>query len=76
MLLHEHEDVSDIMATSKTVLESAWRFTLASAKAGMLELGHKVMAAGFLHNGMRFHAHRDGRELIADVLRTPAQHRH
>ena len=76
MLLHEHEDVSDIMAMSKTVLKSTCLLTLASAKADMLELRHEVLAARFLFKGMRFHSNRDGRELIADVLRSPAQHRH
>ena len=42
----------------------------------MVELDHKIMAADFLPKGFRFRSYRDGAELIADVLRTPAQHRH
>ncbi len=45
------------------------------AEVDMMELNHGIMAAGFLTKGIRFRSYRDGRELIADVLRTPAENR-
>ncbi len=57
-------------------ISSKWHPMRGPAEIDMAELNHTIMAAGFLPKGFRFRSYRDGAELIADVLKTPAQHRH